>query len=98
MSPRGVPTAPFCRFHCASCGRHFTSLQAFDAHRDGDYAERRWCDNPAASRSKKGEPLFELVSDAAVCHNTLAAVLRDVELWGMAGARERASAAFGRAG
>jgi hypothetical protein len=35
-----------CRCHCAGCGRHFTSLEAFDLHRAGDYAERRVCVSP----------------------------------------------------
>lgn len=35
-----------CRFHCASCGRHFASLVAFDLHRDGPYEERT-CADPA---------------------------------------------------
>jgi hypothetical protein len=27
-----------CTYHCGSCGLHFHSLNAFDAHREGDYA------------------------------------------------------------
>jgi hypothetical protein len=29
---------PRCRCHCRSCGQHFASLEAFDAHRVGDFA------------------------------------------------------------
>jgi hypothetical protein len=32
---------PTCRYHCRSCGAHFTSLQAFDAHRVGPWSDRR---------------------------------------------------------
>lgn len=27
-----------CTYHCSACGLHFHSLNAFDAHRTGDYA------------------------------------------------------------
>lgn len=27
-----------CTYHCGSCGLHFHALEAFDAHRKGDYA------------------------------------------------------------
>ena len=33
-----------CTYHCAE---HFTSLEAFDLHRSGDYAVRRHCIPPA---------------------------------------------------
>jgi hypothetical protein len=46
VSPTGTPAARYCRYHCAACGCHFTSLDAFDAHRDGEDG-KRWCDNPA---------------------------------------------------
>jgi hypothetical protein len=35
-----------CRCHCATCGRHFTSLEAFDLHRDGESTEGRGCVSP----------------------------------------------------
>lgn len=34
-----------CRNHCATCGRHFTSLGAFDIHRTGPQSDRR-CEEP----------------------------------------------------
>lgn len=27
----------YCRYHCASCQRHFGSLESFDAHRRGEF-------------------------------------------------------------
>ena len=30
----------FCGYHCRACGGHFTSLEAFDAHREGLMHER----------------------------------------------------------
>lgn len=36
MSERAVT----CTAHCGACGQHFTSLRAFDLHREGPWAER----------------------------------------------------------
>ena len=30
----------FCRYHCRACGGHFSSLEAFDAHRSGPFEDR----------------------------------------------------------
>jgi hypothetical protein len=35
-----------CTFHCASCGSHFHSLEAFDLHRAGEHATQRVCLDP----------------------------------------------------
>jgi len=32
---------PHCRFHCRECERHFSSLDAFEAHRTGSHAAPR---------------------------------------------------------
>lgn len=32
--------AVHCRYHCRRCGSHFTSLEAFDAHRSGTPQDR----------------------------------------------------------
>jgi hypothetical protein len=37
-----------CRYHCRSCGGHFASLHAFDAHRSGPATDRR-CTYPDAA-------------------------------------------------
>lgn len=34
-----------CRYHCRPCGAHFTSLAAFDAHREGPM-DARHCEIP----------------------------------------------------
>jgi hypothetical protein len=41
----------FCRYHCrghpySGCDSHFTSLEAFDLHRAGDHAAKRFCVPP----------------------------------------------------
>lgn len=28
-----------CKYHCSACGCHFTSLRAFDAHRQGPFLD-----------------------------------------------------------
>jgi hypothetical protein len=35
-----------CKYHCRSCGGHFTSLRAFDAHREGPAGSNRDCTFP----------------------------------------------------
>jgi hypothetical protein len=41
-------TVVYCRFCCRACGSHFTSLEAFDAHRVGSHAANtRTCVDPA---------------------------------------------------
>jgi hypothetical protein len=35
-----------CAYHCQSCGGHFTSLEAFDAHREGPAGTHRACTFP----------------------------------------------------
>jgi hypothetical protein len=41
---REVPTKRYtCTNHCATCGSHFSSLAAFDAHRSGPYSGKREC-------------------------------------------------------
>jgi hypothetical protein len=35
-----------CRYHCRKCGAHLTSLEAFDAHREGLAGSHRSCSWP----------------------------------------------------
>lgn len=37
--------AATCRYHCRECGRHFSSLNAFDVHRVGPWSARQ-CAEP----------------------------------------------------
>jgi hypothetical protein len=46
-----MPRTTTCTYHCSACGLHFHSLEAFDAHRVGDFASNdpelgRRCENP----------------------------------------------------
>jgi hypothetical protein len=45
--------AAFCRYHCRCCGSHFSSLEAFDAHRPRNLS-RGGCEWP------EDAPLVEL--------------------------------------
>jgi hypothetical protein len=36
----------FCSYHCRSCGSHFTSLAAFDAHKPRNEGKCLWPDKP----------------------------------------------------
>jgi hypothetical protein len=48
MSPPTNRRGGRCLFHCCSCGAHFSSLEGFDAHRDGSHREdTRHCVDPA---------------------------------------------------
>ena len=45
----------YCHFHCRACGSHFTSLEAFDAHRTGSHADNsRTCLDPATVSNASG--------------------------------------------
>jgi len=40
-----------CTYHCSECGSHFSSLAAFDSHRQGEFGEGkfgdgRFCEEP----------------------------------------------------
>ena len=38
-----------CSYHCRTCGAHFTSLEAFDAHREGPAGGNRTCSFPESA-------------------------------------------------
>lgn len=37
VTASGQRAEAYCRYHCATCSRHFASLEAFDAHRRGEF-------------------------------------------------------------
>lgn len=49
-----------CQYHCSGCGCHFTSLQAFDDHRTGDWSER-------ACWGEDAEERLEIVREDGIC-------------------------------
>lgn len=54
------PKATYCRFHCRACDTHYTSLEAFDAHRRGSHDKNtRYCRPPSMIR-KGSHALTEL--------------------------------------
>jgi hypothetical protein len=60
----GMPamSAAHCRYHCRACGSHFTSLEAFDAHREGPAGSHRTCTFPELPAG------VELVEETGVCN------------------------------
>jgi hypothetical protein len=51
-----------CRYHCRPCGGHFTSLEAFDAHREGPAGTHRTCTFPELPAG------VELVEQTGICN------------------------------
>jgi len=82
-----------CTYHCAACGLHFHSLEAFDAHRVGDHASndpetRRRCVHPLDLDGK-----LVLLSEDGICRIGGPDVQVGVNVWTHGGdmARLRAS-------
>ena len=89
-----------CTYHCSPCSLHFHSLEAFDAHRVGSYAEGRHCEHPFDLLDKHGEPILVPLSEDGVCRlgcNTLRP-LTGITVWVMARAAGRAAKALGAPG
>jgi hypothetical protein len=87
----GKSKSIICRDHCSKCGRHFTSTDAFDAHRIGSFRDPndpRRCESPEDLANR-----LEKRAENGAC------TIRDdarppVIVWGIAGAREKAKRAF----
>jgi hypothetical protein len=59
---RAASRTAHCRYHCSACGAHFSSLNAFDAHRVGDHGEgARHCLEPL------DDERFAAVAEPGVC-------------------------------
>jgi hypothetical protein len=73
-----------CTYHCQSCGTHFHSLEAFDAHRQGDHASNdpelgRHCVHPFDLAGR----LTPLTEDGE-CRISHGDVKRGVTIWATA--------------
>jgi hypothetical protein len=55
-----------CTTHCRSCGAHFSSTAAFDAHRKGPI-DARYCEHPNDVVTLAGEARLGIKSAAGVC-------------------------------
>lgn len=56
-----------CTNHCSACGAHFHSTDAFDRHRQGDFASddpklARRCVHPLAKRDSRGRSPFVVLT------------------------------------
>lgn len=55
-----------CVYHCRTCGGHFTSLRAFDAHREGPAGSDRACTYPDAAGLVERTGTCNIVNPASV--------------------------------
>jgi hypothetical protein len=91
-----------CTNHCSKCSRHFHSLEAFDAHRTGDYSSNdpeigRRCLSPIEVVDTDGNPRMVELSELGECrmyHD----VERPVTIWTLARNVERAVVRFHKTG
>ncbi len=86
---------PHCTNHCSRCGLHFHSVEAFDAHREGDYASNdpelgRHCVHPLDKQGKDGRTPFITLTTVGVCAMYADNALSDVRIWSMGASVERA--------
>lgn len=74
------PPVVTCTHHCAGCGRHFHSLEAFDAHHHRDPTGWLHCLPPASVKGPDGQPRLQLLSTDGQCrmHDT---TQRGVTVW-----------------
>jgi hypothetical protein len=63
-----------CTNHCSACRGHFHSLEAFDAHRVGDFKStdpetrrRRRCEHPLDLRDADGEMRLLAITETGEC-------------------------------
>jgi len=74
----------FCRYHCTACNTHFASLEAFDAHRQGDHASNdpelgRHCVHPLDLLDKNGLLVLVAANAHGVCR--IRSPQDDVTIW-----------------
>lgn len=80
-----------CINHCAGCGSHFSSVAAFDAHRFGDHATARYCEEPldvASLAPKTAAGICKIGAPVPRISVTVHALARDLENWSQRGSSE----------
>lgn len=75
-----------CTNHCATCGTHFHSVAAFDAHRAGDHAsndpmEGRHCVHPLDVRGRDDRTPFIALTTVGLCDLARSGPLANVTIW-----------------
>ena len=83
-----------CQYHCRGCGRHFSGLSSFDAHRTGSFGEPKH--SLTGRRCKPVERDKAFVGDQGECRVDSAQTLDAVLIWGLVADRKRLKEAFGR--
>jgi hypothetical protein len=90
-----------CTNHCTTCGRHFHSLEAFDAHRTGDHREPlgseagRRCIAPIECVDGHGEPKLVPLAENGVCRLGDAGAEIGVTVWTQAGYESKIAHLYG---
>jgi hypothetical protein len=74
-----------CTYHCSKCGRHFHSLESFDAHRTGNYASDdpetgRRCLAPCEVLDARGLERLVAITEEGECR-LYAKTERNVTIW-----------------
>lgn len=86
---------PTCTHHCRACGAHFSSLQAFDSHRQGPSSER-YCEVPTGVVDRKNRQRLTPLSEHGECR-IRPNPQSDVTIWTDAKGLARARTRFGEA-
>jgi hypothetical protein len=86
-----------CTSHCSACGSHFSSIEAFDAHRVGSFSaddpeSARQCEHPLDANERTGGERFVALSDAGACRAYEAR--QGVIVWTLAASLRRARERF----
>jgi hypothetical protein len=76
--------AAHCRYHCSPCGRHFSSLDAFDLHHVRDDTGWPVCVDPIDLEEMKGKPILAVLTTDGVC-DVYAEKVENVTIWARAG-------------
>jgi hypothetical protein len=84
--PRSQPLRRPCKYHCGECGRHFSSLDAFDLHKHHNAAGWPHCVDPVYVVDRKGTQRLEVASTDGQCNIYDRQV--GVTIWTVAGSRE----------
>jgi hypothetical protein len=78
-----------CAYHCGACHSHFASLEAFDAHRAGEYSGERFCLDCDA------HPELVTKSETGDCRMYAEPIVGCAVIWTSARSIGRAEEAFG---
>jgi hypothetical protein len=70
-----------CTYHCSPCGRHFHSLNAFDAHHEHDETGWPICLDPLDLEDRDGKPRLVALTHDGACRMYADAEQYGVTVW-----------------